>query len=160
MLNELNEYLSILIEYKKTGKIVDKPILHQHLLWLLDINGHLEAIKNELDSVEGLLKKFVSDKKHIMHKLHYKALEFITYVNSGITTFPSFEKLTSTSIAETTLYLNLLIEIADGRKSKEILGIIDPELLDHMFREQAYYLIKLGGNIQGIDPTTPQIVFT
>jgi len=47
------------------------------------------------------------------------------------------------------------------RSNKEVLGVLQPVFLDHMFREECYYLLKLAQSGQGdppaCDPTSPRL---
>lgn len=140
MINEANEAILSL-------EGVDTTDLEQHKLWLLDIKGHLDAIQSELDSVECSIRKIAHKKKEVFGKLFSKALEFSSYVQSGVLEFSALERLTQEAEIETVAYLALVEELRDMRKDNTVLGLITPELLDHMCREQYYYLWKLGYSV-------------
>ena len=56
------------------------------------------------------------------------------------------------------LFVKILKEIKEMRLSKTMIGALNPLILDHMIREECYYLHKLeqfvpGSAISGCDPT-------
>lgn len=147
MINEANEYLGILVPEEQTEvKRLDERA-SDHKLWLTDIVGHLDAIKSGLDGMELEWKHRAKHQaKKFMH-LQQKALELVMYRKQDIKELPALNYLTDQSIAETVLYLNFIKELYELRAKHEVLGILPDYMLDHMFREQSYYLIKLGYNL-------------
>jgi len=147
MLNEEEEYLCILLPETCSEMRQISPLMSTHKLWLTDVVGHLDAIYCELDSVEGMLRKRAHKQKKKFKKLQQKALEFISYLKHKLPEFPAMAELNTESVDLTLLYLNFLRELHHLREEKLALGTLDPDLLDHMFREQSYYLLKLGYNL-------------
>lgn len=142
MVNELEEYLFILSQviHKKSNK---SCALDYHRLWLSDGFGHADAISSDLDPTEKLL---ISEAKRFsknFEELYLKAIQFTGYTRTGLSTFPALEHLNLTAerkMLEFKRYLEILLsKISD----KEALGTIDPLVLDHMNREECYYLTKL-----------------
>jgi len=115
-----------------------------HKLWLLDVEGHLITIKKMLDPVEKQLMRLIKKDIKTFNALFCKTLEFIGYLRSGVTDFPALVRLTNESATNVRIYLELITEIGDGLKSGETLGTIKPIMIDHMLREQSFYLHKLG----------------
>ena len=161
MLNELDQYDHIL-----TGKVIDVRIpeghpLEHHMLWLPDGVGHSEAIANQLDSVEKEKFKELIECSKEFHDLHMKAEEFIGYLRSGLLDFPGLEKLTEDSEFKMNLLVKIITEIKEMRLSKHMLGTIAPLVLDHMLREECYYLMKLQQYLPETkvpcDPTQPRL---
>ena len=146
MLNEVEEYITILNEFLIEGYVNPKHPLHHHKLWLNDAYGHLILIKKHLDPIEKNLKERVSDEKDKFHHLHMKALELIGYLRAS-DDFPELAQFNYQAILETQAYLGLLVEIAEMLEANVALGSLKPELLDHMLREQTYYLVKLKASL-------------
>jgi len=144
MLNEAQEYLELLIPARANEVKRLSLELATHKLWLTDIIGHLDAIKSQLDGVEKDLKKKAMKQQKGFSNLQKKTLEFIHYLKHGVKDFPAIDYLTETTITETNVYLLFLKELFTLKSENMILGHLSPLFIDHMFREQSYYLIKLG----------------
>lgn len=146
MLNELDEYVDIL------NRAMGNPskvfhILNVHELWMVDAAGHAGAIMSELDPTEAKLKKKFKMQKKSLKLLHHKVEEFIGYVNRLNTDFPAIQALNASAISEITIFNKMLQELLQLRVSKQVLGTIAPLMINHMIREEAYYLRKLGVNV-------------
>lgn len=118
-------------------------ILEIHKLWLLDAEGHLVTIMKKLDPVEKILKKQLKKEKCRFHDLFCKTLEFIGYLRSGIDHFAALQRLTSEAVAETVLYLDLIVTFYDDYKDNSVLSVMDAKMIEHMIREQRYYLSQI-----------------
>lgn len=59
------------------------------------------------------------------------------------------------------MFRRFLHELLQLRLDRRLLGIIPPLMLDHMEREECYYLLKLsqaaGTQDPGCDPTHPRV---
>ena len=152
MLNEAHEYERILTvpeggdpRRNPTGTVLD-----HHKLWLNDIVGHLDIIHNNLDGATYKdLKKRIHKMKKVFTILRDENIALIEYVINGVVPEQAALRLTGRAIQETQVYLDLLRQLYILRSNNRILGAITPELLDHMFREQSYYLVKIGGTPLG-----------
>jgi hypothetical protein len=142
MLNELEEYIGICNEFLIEGRITAKHPLHHHKLWLLDVEGHLDFIKKHLDSLEKMVKTVVSTEKDVFHHLHLKTLEFIGYLRAA-DNFNELVVLNNNAILQTKVYLGLLEELARMINSNTLLGSLKLDFIDHMRREEEYYLSKV-----------------
>jgi hypothetical protein len=142
MVNELDEYLTILNCFI-SNQYPEAPAVHYHMLWLLDGVGHANAVNCNLDDVEKDLKK--KSKKFAKHfdNLHMKAIEFAGYMRTNITKFPALSRLNKQAELEMLIFMGFLKELQEMRMDKKALGTITPLMLDHMFREECYYLTKL-----------------
>jgi hypothetical protein len=160
MVNELEEYLKILIHFLSNEPLKNDPI-HQHLLWLLDGSGHAIAIYTNLDDVEKILKKKSKEFQKHFDDIRMKALEFRGYMRTNIDKFPALSKLNKQAELEMLLFMSFLNELEELRISKVVLGTINPLILDHMFREECYYLTMLSQVSEvkkpDCDPTKPRI---
>lgn len=157
MLNELEQFAFILDYIIQNGTAPPTLFYNHHKLWLVDTEGHLSAIMKDLDGVEIELKKVVKDEKKRFNHLKDKLLEFIDYFKHGMREFNALTKLNDDAITETNVYLALIQEIAEMIQNKEILGRLTPLMLDHMRREQEYYLSKLDGTV--VNTYRPEIEY-
>ena len=94
--------------------------------------------------------------------LFIKSLEMIGYFRSGLQEFPSIDKLNREVTDELIVFAEILNTIREERLTVELLGTINPLMLDHMGRESAYALQKIqeaeGRPISlPYDPTAPRI---
>ena len=161
MINELEEYLSIL-NHLKAGQV--PPIyheLHHHLVWLLDAAGHSEAISSNLDGVEKRLREKSDSFTKQFEDFYLKAVEMAGYLRTNLAEFPALEKFNSDTQLEIKLFQGFLKEIEELRLSKQALGTFAPLMADHMLREECYYLMKLSESANldtpNCDPTKPRI---
>lgn len=143
MVNELEEYLRILVNL-----VAGKPVpvfnaLHHDFLWLPDAAGHAAAIASDLDSVEKrLIKKSQQFEKHFQ-QLYLKSIEMAGYMRTNLKDFPAFRRLHKEVDMEMRLFVALLHELEEMELSAEVLDRISPLMPDHMMREECYYLTKL-----------------
>jgi hypothetical protein len=117
--------------------------LHHHLLWLLDGSGHAYGIAGDLDMVEkAYIEKSRAFAKNF-DNLYLKAIEMQGYMRTGLLQFPSLDKLTEEAYSDMSAFKDYLQELFSLVKDKKILSAIMPLILDHMYREECYYLTKL-----------------
>lgn len=143
MLNELDQYLRLL-QTVEEGEVFQERVLNVHDLWLLDAAGHAESLMTELDPTEKDFKLLFKEQKKEFKMLHDKTKEFIAYVLRINTSFDAVERLTVLAIDEITAFNRLLAEVYNLRIEEQVLGTFSALLIDHMLREEAYYLMKLG----------------
>lgn len=122
----------------------EEHVLDLHKTWLLDADGHLTTIMQKLDPVEKQFKKQLKKECKRFHALFCKALEFIGYLRSGEDDFETLQKLTGDAILETNFYLELVSLFAEQAKDGRLLTVMPELMIDHMLREQSYYLFQLG----------------
>lgn len=142
MLNEIDEYISIITYHNRTGLIKAPDNISLHLLWLPDAEGHAVSIKSALDPIEKKPIKELKELKKKFNALFMKALEFKGYLRA-LSDFPALNQLNDEVNNEMNIFIRLLNEIKDLRMIPELLGTIQPLMLDHMIREELYYLNKL-----------------
>ncbi|XEC95481.1 DUF2935 domain-containing protein [Paenibacillus tarimensis] len=161
MVNELEEYLRIL-EALLAGQPV--PVfhpLHHDLLWLQDAFGHAVAIGADLDLVEkALIKKSRTFQKHF-EQLYIKAMEMTGYMRTALRDFPAFRKYHKDIDLEMKVFMHFLQELEEMQFTDETLDRLSPLILDHMFREECYYLTKLAQlgmvPMPECDPAAPRV---
>jgi hypothetical protein len=142
MVNELDEYLAIL-NCLMSNQYPNAHVIHHHKLWLLDGVGHANAIHCSLDDIENDLKKKSKEFAKHFDGLYMKAMEFAGYMRTKLTKFPALSRLNKQAELEMLMFMGFLKELQEMRIDKEALGTITPLMLDHMFREECYYLTKL-----------------
>ncbi len=159
MVNELEEYLFILNQamHNEPKKYC---ALRYHLLWLSDGSGHAASISSNLDFTEKLPIKEAKYFSKIFEDLYLKAIEFSGYTRTGLSNFPALEDLNFTAEKEMLEFIKYLQILLTKVSDKKVLGIIVPLVLDHMNREECYYLTKLATvsqtKVPNCDATKPR----
>lgn len=161
MLNELDEYLQNLNSMINGSNPTLNP-LHYHLLWLNDAIGHAASIKKGLDLIETDLVNSADLFEHQFHDLNYKSIIFYGYFRTGLRNFAALERLNELVKTIMSSFMEFLENIRDGRMDNKILGTLMPLTVDHMLREECYYMHKLSesaGNIRRPDcnPNSPRL---
>lgn len=160
MINELEEYLSILNDLIQ-GKVSPIKDINLHLLWLSDGTGHADAIASTLDMTHKELIKTSKEYSEVFTNLYLQSIEFKGYTRTGICEFPALAKLNINADEVMNCFKNFLKELEVDVSDKKILGTIYPLMLNHMFREECYYLTKLSmvadTDTPECDPTKPRI---
>ncbi|MBY0595709.1 DUF2935 domain-containing protein [Bacillus bingmayongensis] len=143
MVNEVEEYITVL-EYLIKGEV--PPIfheLHYHLAWLTDAAGHAGAISGGLDLVEKRLKEKSEEYEKHFEQFYLKAVEMTGYLRTELHSFPALKKFTKDVSLELTLFSRFLNELEELELSDQILSLVSGRIADHMAREECYYLLKL-----------------
>lgn len=161
MVNEVEEYLRILGFLLQGQAAPFSHPLNYHLIWLLDAAGHAGAIHDSLDAVEKRLKEKSSVFVEHFSDLFIKSWELYGYLRTSLNQFPALNRLNLQSEKEILLFMALLTELLELEQQNAVLGTLFPLLLDHMFREECYYLTKLSFVSEvknpNCDPTKPRI---
>lgn len=139
MLNEEEMYLTI-VKHFEAGKPVDIHVLHQHKLWLKDAEGHADALKCELDAIEGVKRKKLMKLCKKFKMLSEKAHEFVGYMRSGVRDFPALGRLADDSSKAILLFAKCIKELKEMKDTDQVMSISSTLEYDHMLREEAYYL--------------------
>lgn len=143
MVNEVEEYITVL-KYLTEGKV--PPLfheLHHHLLWLSDAAGHAGAISSELDLIEKRLKAKSEEYEKHFEQFYLKAVEMTGYLRTELSSFPALKKFTKDVSLEMTLFSRFLRELEELELSEQVLSSFSARMADHMAREECYYLMKL-----------------
>ncbi|MGR5986220.1 DUF2935 domain-containing protein [Bacillus cytotoxicus] len=143
MVNEVEEYITVL-EYLIKGEV--PPIfheLHYHLVWLTDAAGHAGSIAGELDLVEKRLKEKSEEYAKHFEQFYLKAVEMTGYLRTELHHFPALKKFTKDVSLELNLFSHFLHELEELELSEQILSSLSARMADHMAREECYYLLKL-----------------
>jgi hypothetical protein len=142
MLNELEEYMGVLSTFLRGQVPVYNPI-HHHLLWLSDAVGHAAALVSDLDEAEKMDIKRSHKFQKDFADLHDKAEEVAAYMRTGLDRFPALNCLNCQAESVMVPFKKYLEELLDKKLDNRLLGTLVPLILDHMAREECYYLIKL-----------------
>lgn len=160
MINEIEEYIKIL-GIINTNKIPVFTVSHYNLLWILDCSGHASLIYSLLDPTERLYIKTCKRFEEDFINLYIKSLEIKGFMRINENEFPAYNKLIKDSEMSILSFQNLLCELEQLSIEKKLLGQITPLILDHMYRESCYYLLKLSKitNVKKpeCDPGKPRI---
>ncbi|KRE57816.1 DUF2935 domain-containing protein [Paenibacillus sp. Soil750] len=162
MVNELEEYLKILVSLLEGKPVPIYVPLHHHLLWLPDAAGHAASIAMELDAVEKRLIKRSEQFEQHFNAFYLKAIELSGYTRTMRTTFPALSRFHSDVNLEMSIFMSFLLELETIDLSAELLSRLNPLVPDHMYREECYYLLKLSQSgasvtVMECDPTKPRV---
>lgn len=139
MVNELEEYERILISYINKKRLPISTTIDQHLLWLLDASGHSSAIASSLDDTEFRLYQEAVEFKKNFQQLYLKAVEYKGFLRTN-QPFPSILSLDMEGSKEIIHFSHYMTELASLLRQNLALADISIYLLDHMLREECYYL--------------------
>jgi len=159
MVNEVEEYLLVLC-FLLAKQIPTTNPVYQHLVWLLDAGGHAAAIDAALDDVEKKLKEKSREFNTTFEQFYIKAVEMAGFMRSGLTQFPALSRFNLDVACVIEIFKDFIRELECLEKENKVLGTLTPLLLDHMAREECYYLIKLAQvsevKMPSCDPTKPR----
>lgn len=160
MVNEVEEYLRVL-SFLLIEQVPTSTAIHDHLVWLLDAAGHAAGISSELDMVEKKLDKKSQYFVETFEGFYIKAVELAGYMRTCLEKFPAMDRFNLQVESEILLFKDFLRELEDLELCNKVLGSLTPLMLDHMAREECYYLIKLAesSNVKmpDCDPTKPRV---
>ncbi|HEY0826747.1 MAG TPA: DUF2935 domain-containing protein [Bacilli bacterium] len=161
MVNEAEEYLRILCSLVAGNMPPPFNPIHYHLIWLVDAAGHAGAINDRLDAVEKRLKGKSADYAVHFEQFYIKAVELAGYMRTNLNEFPALSRFNKEVEVTMAMFTEFLCELEEMEIDAEVLGALAPLLLDHMAREECYYLTKLSevSNVArpGCDPTKPRV---
>ena len=165
--SSINDMLNELEEYVKTMKaqIDHEPSLfhpnHYHMFWLADALGHASSVSSHLDYMEHKLIEESNCFKMKLSNLSMRANIMNGYLRTQ-KKFPSLEQLNEEVGILIYNFKEFLEDIRDKSIDKRVLGTLTPLMVDHMAREECYYLWKLTRvagliNRPNCDPTRQRI---
>lgn len=147
-LNEVNEMINIL-----KGIVPSEGMIHK--LWLQDAMGHAGHLHDTLDPTEGSLRKELKmfKKKFKIHLITNE--EYMQYSEHMGKYFPREELHTARVRTLMNEFIEILNVLVEGKASNSVLSAFSILVPDHMYREECYYLRKLGYDAP--DPTVRRI---
>ncbi|MDQ0217797.1 DUF2935 domain-containing protein [Peribacillus cavernae] len=152
MVNELEEYVTIICFLEKGEKPPVFHELHHHLLWLVDAAGHAGTINDKMDSVEKDLKCKSAAFMKKFEDFYLRAVELTGYLRTNLHKFPALEKMNKDVKLEIRLFRIFLEELEEMELSEQALGTFSALMADHMLREECYYLMKVAESTQTEPP--------
>ncbi|MDF2700686.1 MAG: hypothetical protein K0Q49_2249 [Haloplasmataceae bacterium] len=144
MLNEANEFyrnLYLATGNKKMNPYDETILLHK--LWLRDASGHAAAVSGSLDPVEAILVKEACDFKDKFDNLYIKAYELGLMIERTQVESKAILYLNEEVNQVLTDFICFLDRVKNLRIECKVMGYIVPEMVDHMIREEKYYLAKV-----------------
>lgn len=162
MVNEIEEYLRILAFLSRGENPPMVHPVHHHNLWMLDAAGHAGAISDRVDSVEKKIVKRAQEFETTFEQFFLKAKEMAGFIRARQDLFPALQEFNKEASLEIKLFYHFLEELEEMRLDCRRLGTLMPLMVDHMAREECYYLIKLheidpkNVAITECDPTKPR----
>lgn len=149
----LNHMINEAMEYYRTLSIIDESLrinyvlenLRLHKVWLSDASGHADFIASQLDGTEMLYLTQAMEYMTVFDGLFKKAYEmYLIYERTGMEngSLNQFNRNTERVINDFTSYLETLRELTQDCRIYKT-GTFSPLVLDHMIREENYYLKKV-----------------
>lgn len=142
MLNELEEYLYILDAVLHNQAFSFHPV-HLHIIWMLDGSGHAATIADRLSANYKDTKNIADMFAAKFSNEHEKALEMGGFLRTGLTDFPALRQFNADAEFAMKNFMAFLMETEQQVREKNILSILSPLMLNHMYREECYYLTQL-----------------
>lgn len=145
----LNNMLYELEEYVKTIKVIfdiNSSLFqpnHYNMLWLQDASLHAAHLKSNLDIMEKDLINECTYFQLAFRELAFKATSINDFSRGSTKDFSSLDRLHDQAGNLTNNFKDFLEGIMEKRIDGRVLGTISPLMLDHMIREECYYLWKL-----------------
>ncbi len=146
MINEAMEYyrfLCIADESLRYNKVLENIRLHK--VWLPDASGHAKYVASQLDGIEGVYYNEAIDFMHRFDEAFKKANEMylmyerITRRNGEL---EHFNTETEMSMNNFIVFLETVRQLKKECKLFTT-GTFSPLILDHMIREEKYYLTRI-----------------
>ncbi|MEV2478141.1 DUF2935 domain-containing protein [Paenibacillus larvae] len=161
MVNEAEEGIHVISALAEGKEPPRDHALHHHLVWLQDAVGHADSLDANLDSQEKGLKALTEEYGQHFEWLYLKAVELVGYVRTRLQEFPALNRFNSQVEMEMVLFRKFLEELKEMDIRLEALGTLSPLMIDHMAREECYYLLKLSQVMAltppACDPAKPRI---
>ncbi len=159
MVNEVESYIVVLC-FLLAKQIPVTTAIYEHLVWILDAGGHAAAIDMSLDDVEKKLKEVSRGFNNRFEDYYIKAVEMCGFMRSSLTQFPAFTRFNLDIEKEIQCFKLFIRELEALQLEKKVLGSLSTLMLDHMAREECYYLKKLAMVTEVMtpicDPTKPR----
>lgn len=142
MINGLEEFI-LVIRSIVNNESANSHSIHLHLLWLTNAILHGAMISASLDIIE----KDIIDQSRLYEMqftdLILKATILKGYLRTSLTSFTPLNRLNEQVEHLIYTFIEFLDHLLDLRIDGKILGSLSPLMVDHMSREQCYYLWKL-----------------
>jgi len=140
MINEAFEFYRILETKKDVNPVLET--LRFHKVWLPDASGHAQFVASQLDGIESTYIMISLDYVQTFDQFFKKAYEMYimferTSLNDG-----GISKLNEDVKRVVSDFIGFLGDVEENRKGCSLYatGTFEPLVLDHMIREEKYYL--------------------
>lgn len=144
LLNELEEFLKFINEIQSGDECLISD-LGTHLVWILDGAGHAAVIGSNLDQAEALYREEARAFESAFIKMYHKAVEIAGYYRSeSEAVLPVLQRFNRQITVLMDQFIEFLSELQEGLEKHQILGNLHSWLIDHLIREEKYYLQKIG----------------
>lgn len=161
LINEAEYYLQILSFYLQKKEFVIK-LIPLHLLWLIDAAGHAEIISNGLNYSNTDLIRLTRSYQASFVDLFVRAVEMKGFFRIDVDDFPSFEQFNQDVNKRLTDFTEFFVELNSKIMDDRVPSTVSLLTLDHMYREECYYLTELSKvsiiNPPACDPTRKAFV--
>ena len=145
MLDEIDEYLRLIKVAPGIAPMNEAAaLIHQHLLWLPNNAAHAALLRAQLDPGEATFFEVFNRYFKLFSKMASKVMELQGLMRDNPRLVPSLLYTTAESAGLTRDFRGVLQNYRMLRASAPALGISPPLLMDHLEREAAYYLEKIG----------------
>lgn len=142
LISEAEYYLDLLFLFLQNKKYIIQPI-PLHMLWLYDAAGHAVDIANGFNFSNADLKNKTLSYQTDFILLYVRAAEMRGFFRTGMEDFPAFDQFNEDVNARLTefteFFVDLNFKIIKGRVPTSVSSV----MLDHMYREECYYLTQL-----------------
>jgi len=152
LINEAEYYLDILSAFLQKREYVIKPI-PLHLLWLIDAAGHAEIIANGLNYSNTDLIRVTRAYQVSFVDLFVQAIEMKGFFRIDVKDFPSFKQFNRDVNKCLTDFTEFFVELNSKIMDDRVPSTVSLLTLDHMYREECYYLTELS-KVSSISPPT------
>ena len=142
LVNEAEYYLDILAVFLQNKEFIVEPI-PLHLLWLIDASGHAEIISNGLNSSNTDLQTITGFYQKEFINLYVRAAEMKGFFRIGVKDFPSFDQFNADVNGRLTEFTEFFVDLNSKIIDDRIPSTVSSLTLDHMYREECYYLTEL-----------------
>ena len=160
MLNEIDEYIYILNMYQNDMPVNFHP-LHLHLVYLLDALGHTTIIQNYVSFPFRDVREEAARYEHDFMILYNKAVEYTGYLRTDLKDFKALDQLNNDIYEKLRVFAEFSVDLMLKIRERSVLGPLNVLFLDHMYREECYYLMQLSSVTKSprpvCDPATPRM---
>ncbi len=142
LINEAEYYMDILAAYMQKKKYIIQPV-QLHLLWLIDAAGHAEIIANGINYSNTDLKTKTLQYQKEFSDLYVRAMEMKGFLRIGVKDFPAFDQFNADVNQHLTDFTEYFVELNSKIIDNSVPSTVSTLVLDHMYREECYYLTEL-----------------
>lgn len=141
MISEALEFCQELYKIQKNPSPSPiQEIIDLHKVWLPDASGHASAIACGFDPTENELIKRANNYKTNFNNLYLKAIALGQMLERAALKDGSLSHFNHTIQKELADFICFINEIQELREECKALGTLYPLLLNHMTREEQYYI--------------------